>query len=82
MLVFAKGYFLDVKSFVSKKNGKSYSFVCFYSSDGDTVSMFCPDNLVSDFKKYKRFDEITVSFKVGYDSERGQIRYSIIDLVD
>ena len=82
MVVSSKGYFLDVKSFVSKKNGKSYSFVGFYSSDGDTVSMFCPDNLVSDFKKYKRFDEITVSFKVGYDSERGQIRYSIIDLVD
>lgn len=77
-----KGNFLDVKKFVSKKNGKSYCFVGFYSVDGETVSMFCPDSLVEKFAKYKRFDEITVTCKVVYDKEREQVRYSLIDLID
>ena len=32
-----KGNFLDVREFVSKKNGKSYNFIGFYSSDGVIV---------------------------------------------
>lgn len=82
MEVNAVGNFLDVKKIVSKKNGKSYCFVGFYSSDGDTVSMFCPDRLVEKFEKHKRFDEISVICTVGYDTERKQVRYSLLDLID
>lgn len=82
MKAMIKGNFLDVREFVSKKNGKSYNFIGFYSSDGETVSMFCPDSLVEKFAKYKRFDEINVTCKVGYDKEREQVRYSLLDLVE
>lgn len=82
MEVNAVGNFLDVKKFVSKKNGKSYCFVGFYSVDGETVSMFCPDRLVEKFEKHKRFDEINVICSVGYDKERMQVRYSLLDLVE
>ena len=82
MEVNAVGNFLDVKKFVSKKTGKTYCFVGFYSADGETVSMFCPDSLVEKFAKYKRFDEINVTSKVGYDKEREQVRYALLDLID
>lgn len=82
MEVNAVGNFLDVKKIVSKKNGKSYCFVGFYSSDGDTVLMFCPDRLVEKFEKHNRFDEISVICTVGYDPERKQVRYSLLDLID
>lgn len=82
MEVNAVGNFLDMKKFVSKKNGKSYCFVGFYSADGETVSMFCPDRLVEKFSKHKRFDEINVTCSVGYDKERMQVRYSLLDLID
>lgn len=76
------GNFLDLKKFESKKNGKTYCFVGFYSADGETVSMFCPDKLVDKFAKHKRFDEISVICSVGFDKERGQVRYSLLDLVE
>lgn len=82
MKAMIKGNFLDVREFVSKKNGKSYNFIGFYSSDGDTVQMFCPDALVARFRKHNKFDEISVICKIGFDTERQQIRYSVLDLVE
>lgn len=82
MVVNVVGNFLDLKKFVSKKNGNTYCFVGFYSSDGEIVSMFCPDRLVEKFAKHKRFDEISVTCSVGYDKERNQVRYSLLDLVE
>lgn len=76
------GNFLDVREFVSKKNNKSYCFVVFYSVDGETVSMFCPDRLIDKFKAHKKFDEVSVICSIGYDSERQCIRYSLLDFVD
>lgn len=77
-----KGNFLDVREFVSKKNGKSYNFIGFYSSDGETVQMFCPDYLVDKFLKHKKFDEISVKCAIGFDTDRQRIRYSLLDLVE
>lgn len=82
MKAMIKGNFLDVREFVSKKNGKSYNFIGFYSSDGDTVQMFCPDSLVDRFRKHKKFDEINVICRIGFDVERQQIKYSLLDLVE
>ena len=82
MKAMIKGNFLDVREFVSKKNGKSYKFIGFYSSDGDTVQMFCPDALVDSFRKHKKFDEINVICRIGFDTERQQIKYSLLDLVE
>lgn len=76
------GNFLDVREFVSKKNGKSYHFIGFYSVDGDTVQMFCPDTLVDRFSKYKKFDEVSVICNIGFDTDRQRIRYSLLDLID
>lgn len=76
------GNFLDVREVVSKKNGITYNFIGFYSNDGDTVQMFCPDALADRFRKHKKFDEIRVICNFGLDTDKQRIRYSLVDLIE